>query len=109
LIIEPILIVEVLVVRINVFVAALFSSGVALASDKPPQQATFVLSQEEFKVQRDFMIRDLEKKIELLQGAKKCAEDSTNSVGFQACNQTLIDGIAAHNQQNNKAKKAEKK
>ena len=69
------------------------STPIAPTVTAPPH-----LSQEEFVKQRQFMIKDLERKIKALQKAKKCAVKSSNPIEFRACNETLVNEIHAHNQ-----------
>ncbi len=81
--------------------AALFSASVfwtapCFSADASPPQGTILLSQEEFEKQRETMIKDLGKKITLMQEARKCAEKSSTPVAFQACNQAFLEGIQAH-------------
>ena len=65
------------------------------SADNNSPQATVVLSQEDFVKQREFMLKDLAKKMALMQEARKCAEKSATPAAFQACNQALVDGIRA--------------
>ena len=63
------------------------------AADETPPPANFVLLQEDFLKQREFMIMDLGRKIKLMQEARVCAKKSSSPVAFQACNKILVDGI----------------
>jgi len=58
-------------------------------------QPTSVLSQDDFVKQRQFMLKDLARKMALMQEARTCAEKSTTPVAFQDCNQAFLDGIRA--------------
>jgi hypothetical protein len=71
-------------------------SGPCFSVANDSGQATVVLSQEDFVKQRAFMLKDLDRKIELMQKARTCAEKSATPSDFQACNQALGDGIRAH-------------
>ena len=78
------------------FSLAAFWSPSCFPADAPAPQGTILLSQEAFEKQRETMLRDLEKKIVLMQQAKDCAEKSTTPVAFQACNQAFLEGVQAH-------------
>lgn len=61
-----------------------------------PPAAAPAISQEEFALQRENMIKDLDRKIRLLSEAKACAVKSTTPSAVQECNKALRQGITNH-------------
>lgn len=74
-------------------------SAVAGASEQSPPpkttevESTPLLSEQEFKRQKELMISDTAAKITILQAANSCAKAATTPKDFSICNQELREAI----------------
>jgi hypothetical protein len=79
---------------------AVLSSALAGQTESQPSEKEMAkpVSDDEFKTQREFMIKDTEEKIRILQTAHDCAKASSTSPELAECNRQFRDAILGKKQ-----------
>lgn len=70
------------------------------AESSEPSTTPELLSEQEFALQKEFMIKDTATKIEVLQAAHDCAKAAKTPAAFAECNKNLREAIMASKSKN---------
>lgn len=81
-------------------VLCISNSSIAADPTEASTATSALLSDQEFSLQKEFMIKDTAIKIEVLQAAHDCAMAAKTPAAFAECNKTLREAIMTRKPQN---------